>query len=221
MKLLLTSRGITNESIANAFKQLLNKDLAETQIAFVTTAGYFSEKSDKSWFVDQMLSVRNLNPKTFELVEFNSLRRELIIERLDASDVIFLSGGHAAALMHAIDRQNLRSILKKFAHEKLYCGISASSHITSPDLKLSTQPKNEEYAREYGYKADTGLSLIDFYIRAHYREAKHPHVTEEYVAELAQGVDKPIYAIDDESAVVVNGDKVSVVSEGEYKVFNI
>lgn len=220
MKLLLTSIGIANQTIAKAFHGLLAKDISSAQIAFVTTAGYFAQSRDKSWFVDQMASVRNLKPANFELIEFNSMKRELILKRLAESDAIFLSGGDTSALMHAIDTKELRTILREFAQTKLYCGISASTHIASKDLKFSTQEKIAKYHDEYGYLAKDGLGLIDFYTRAHYLSPKHPQLTREHVSGIAKTVKEIVYAIDDQSAVVVDGDKVSVASEGTYEIFN-
>lgn len=218
MKLLLTSKAITNDSIKRAFIELLGKDPGDAQLTFVTTPAYLG-RGDKAWFVDEMLSVRNLNFGFFELVELNSLSRERIISRFEASDAVFFSGGNAASLMHAIDKQNLREVIRQFAEEKVYCGTSASTHAASPDLALSTKEKIEAYYQETGYRADSGLGFIDFYIRAHYKEERHAEISEDYVAGRAAELKKPIYALDDQSAVVINGDKIEVVSEGEYKIF--
>lgn len=217
MKLLLTSKCIANNSIKSAFIELLDKDISEIQIAFIPTSGYFAE-GDKKWFVDEMMTVRALNPRVFELVDIYALSRDKIIERLEKSDVVFLGGGHAAALMHAIDSKNLRGVLQEFARNKVYCGSSASSHIASKDLQMSTKEKNENYFKEHNYHTDTALGLIDFYVRAHYKDK--PNITEESVAQMSKKLrGQMIYAIDNQSAVSVNGDVVKVISEGEYKIF--
>ena len=217
MKLLLTSKFITNNSIKNGLIELLEKDISEIQIAFITTSGYFAE-GDKKWFVDEMMSVRALNPRFFELIEIYSLSRKKILERLESSDVVCLSGGHAAALMQAIDSKDLRGVLKDFAKNKVYCGSSASSHIASKDLEMSTRAKNEAYFKENNYQTDTALGLVDFYVRAHYKDK--PNITEEYVAEMSKKLKgNKIYAIDNQSAVSVNGNVIKVISEGDYKIF--
>jgi dipeptidase E len=122
-------------------------------------------------------------------------------------------------LLHAIDKKNLREELRKFAQDKLYVGISASSHITAADLALSTQQKVNEYREKYGYNADEALGWIDFYVRSHYRSENFPHIKKQYVAGLAQKLGKRIYAIDDDSAVKVIDKQVEVVSEGVYERF--
>jgi hypothetical protein len=47
-----------------------------------------------------------------------------------------------------------------------------------------------------------------------------PHASPDTFSELAKSIKAPIYALDDESAVKVDGEKVEVVSEGKYLVLN-
>ncbi|MDD2516348.1 MAG: hypothetical protein PHF26_03980, partial [Candidatus Gracilibacteria bacterium] len=51
MKLLLTSSGLTNNSIVNALFELTEKKAEETSIVFIPTASNV-ELGDKGWLID-------------------------------------------------------------------------------------------------------------------------------------------------------------------------
>lgn len=59
MKLLLTSNGISNPSIAQALLELLNKTLGETTVVFVPTASTI-ETGDKKWVIDDLWKIKAL-----------------------------------------------------------------------------------------------------------------------------------------------------------------
>ena len=44
--------------------------------------------------------------------------------------------------------------------------------------------------------------------------------TKEYLEQFAKEISTPIYALDDQSAVKVDGDTLEVISEGKWKKFN-
>ena len=53
MKLLLTSGGITNKSIADALFELVGKKPEDTALVFIPTAANV-ETGDKSWFINDL-----------------------------------------------------------------------------------------------------------------------------------------------------------------------
>jgi dipeptidase E len=70
-------------------------------------------------------------------------------------------------------------------------------------------------------EVDGGLGFVDLTMWVHVGNpnsifADH---TVENVEAFAQNVTVPTYALDDDSAILVNGDEVRVVSEGEWSVF--
>lgn len=217
MNLLLTSKGITNKSIENALKHLIGKDFSSSYIGYVPTAALFSS-SDKKWFVKEISTFSNLNPKEFKLIDFNMHSRTEIIKRLKDIDCLVLSGGSSSALMHAIDKKHLRNSLQEFAANKVYCGVSASSHIVSKNLALSNQDKVNSYLKDYKYKPKETLNWVDFYVRSHYSEPRYPDLTTEYLQKKANKLNTTVYGIDDQSAVLINKKTISVISEGTYAV---
>jgi hypothetical protein len=71
---------------------------------------------------------------------------------------------------------------------------------------------------------DAGLGWVPFHIRPHLNSKWFPQVKVPYIEAQAKELQEPVYAIDDQSAVVVTGhgieQKASVVSEGEWKLID-
>ncbi len=57
---------------------------------------------------------------------------------------------------------------------------------------------------------------MDVAVRPHLDSPEFPNATADRIAELAEG---PTYAIDDAGAVVVDGETVTVASEGRWRYF--
>ena len=69
MKLLLTSAGITNISIAQALRDLLGKPTVESKIVVVPTA-HNAEPGDKSWVIEEdFAGPHQLGWKEFNVVD--------------------------------------------------------------------------------------------------------------------------------------------------------
>jgi peptidase E len=57
MKLLLTSGGLTNKSIADALFELVGKRPEETSLVFIPTASNV-EMGDKGWLIDDLANLK-------------------------------------------------------------------------------------------------------------------------------------------------------------------
>jgi dipeptidase E len=62
--------------------------------------------------------------------------------------------------------------------------------------------------------------LVPFVVRPHFQSPKFTNITDEKLSLVAAGLDVPLYAIDDESAIKVDDENVEVVSEGKWKRYN-
>jgi dipeptidase E len=65
-----------------------------------------------------------------------------------------------------------------------------------------------------------GLNLVDFYFLPHLNSKWFKKVRKANIEEAARKIDKPIYALDDQSAIVVIDNKIEVISEGKWFVIN-
>ena len=59
MKLLLTSNGISNPSIAQALLELMDKTPETSTVVFVPTASTI-ETGDKKWLIDDLWNIKSL-----------------------------------------------------------------------------------------------------------------------------------------------------------------
>jgi dipeptidase E len=219
MKLLLTSSGITNPTIAKALLDLVGKPAEEISLAFIPTA-MNPEGRDKSWFIRNLNEFKSQNFKMIDIVDISALPREVWQPRLEGADILFFSGGNTPHLMRWIEESGLKELLPELLKTRVWAGISAGSIVTAPTLELSNKDKMIFYEKNYGYKANKGLGLVDFHIRPHLNSPKFPNARKEVLEEVAKEIPQTIYAIDDQMALKVVDGVVEVVGEGEYLVFN-
>lgn len=206
MKLLLTSGGLRNPTIIKAFLDLADKPVTELKVAFIPTAQNI-KAGDKKWVFDQLTSLKDLNVKQIDIVDFSAVPKEMWLPRLQESDVIFVNGGDTLYLMDCCNKFGLTQEIPELLKDKVYVGVSAGSYIATPDLRLSTG----------GDASVKALNLVDFGIQAHLETAKYGEAkSEAAMRERIKGCPYKVYALDDQMAVKVDGDKVEVVGEGRY-----
>ena len=219
MKLLLTSGGITNQSMVNELLALVGKPAEELSIAFIPTAANV-EEDDKSWLINDLVNFKNLKPKMLDIVDISAVSKDIWQPRLEAADVLVFGGGNTFHLMQHTRTSGLAELLPELLKTRVYVGISAGSMIAAPSL-LPPGTQLLYYPDEVGeYHEEKGLGFVDFYVRPHLNAPHFPKVRDENLQQLAKQVPETIYAIDDETAISVVDRKVKVITEGEYKIYN-
>lgn len=220
MKLLLTSNGFSNKSIANALIDLAGKPFNQLKLVFIPTAANI-EDEDKQWLIEDLENCRKLGFKEIDILDIDALPAEIIKNRIEKADIIMFGGGDCFYLRDWIWKTGLKEILPKLLETRVYVGISSGSMVTNPVLDFhglrelffgywkDTVPKNEE-----------ALGFVNFLVRPHLNSTGFPNMNVEYLEKQAKQYPYTLYALDDESALKVDGDKVEVVSEGQWKKFN-
>ena len=219
MKLLLTSAGLKNKTLAKALIDLAGKKAEEINLAFIPTA-MNPTGTDKTWFIDNLSELKQQGYKLIDIVDISALPKHIWQPRLEAADVLFFSGGTSPHLMHWMEESGLKELLPELLKTRVYVGVSAGSIVTSQTLALSRKEKRIWYKEKFGYEGDKGLGFIDFYIRPHLNAPNHPNSKKEILEQTAKDIPETIYGIDDQMAVKVVDGKVEIVGEGEYVVFN-
>lgn len=92
MKLLLTSGGITNTSIADALFDLVGKKPEDTVLVFIPTASNV-ETGDKNWLINDLLILKKLNLKSIEITDISAVDEKIWKPSLERADVLFFEGG--------------------------------------------------------------------------------------------------------------------------------
>ena len=97
MKLLLTSTGITNKSLADALRKLAG---GKIRIAFIPTAAHGSRGEEKGWLIKNYNECEKLGP--VDIVDIAAVSKKVWLPRLKAANVIFFGGGNAPYLMKEV-----------------------------------------------------------------------------------------------------------------------
>jgi len=218
MKLLLTSEGLSNKTIVKAFSNLVGLPNNKVHIAFIPTASNVEEE-DKGWLIDDYHNLKKENYGCLDIVDISALPKDIWLPRIKQANVIFVGGGNTFYLMSWLKKSGLDKILPELLKTRVYVGISAGSMVATVNLRMSTSQKSYS-EKVYPLINDEGLGFVNFHIRPHLNSEFFPKVRIEYLQEEAKKIPESIYAIDDDSAVLINDNKVEVISEGKWKKFN-
>jgi dipeptidase E len=219
MKLLLTSAGISNQSIHNALVDLLGKPIPEASALFVPTAIYalpggadIARRVICGSLGDPFCELGWKSLGVLELTALLSIKQELWVTMLRETDALLVGGGDCQYLCYWMQQSGLTDLLPSLRRKTVYVGLSAGSMVMT------------RFGTTYGghtlpAKSDKSLGLLDF--------ALHPHLDHEWFPEnsminlekLAATIPVPSYAIDDHTAIKVTNGTIEVVSEGHWKLF--
>ena len=218
MKLLLTSGGITNKSIANALFDLVGKKPEDTSLVFIPPASNV-EKGDKDWFINDLVNLKNLNLKEIDIADISAIDKKLWLPRMEDADVLFFEGGNSYHLMEWLNKSGLAQILPELLKTKVYVGLSAGSMVTGKDLALIQS--QILYGEDWERKEDmVGLNFVDFYFFPHLNSPYFNLRKEDIIKEAVKNIKGKVFAMDDNSALKVIDGKIEIISEGKYLVFN-
>lgn len=224
MNLLLTSSGFTNKTIINALhtltQQKFNKPLNLLKLVFIPTAAN-AEPGDKDWLLHDMSNTYKLGFLEMDILDFTGVPQDVWEPRIRQADILMFGGGNTFHLMHSIETSGLQTILNEIIEDKMYVGISAGSMVASANLALSQSARM--YSESVGQiTSDRGMGWVPFHVRPHLNSEHFPNVRIPQIEEQAKELKEQIYAIDDQSAIIITGSKkepkVEFVSEGEWKL---
>ena len=230
MKFLLTSAGITNDSIRRALIDLLGKPIEESKALLVPTAIYtYPEGSGYAWA--ELKELGELGWKAFgvlELTALPSLPEESWLPAVEATDALIVGGGNGFYLSYWMQESGLAKRLPELLVSKVYVGVSAGSALVTASINvnrnalLETGVYHDDEYDETGplmASSDKTLGFVDITLRPHMNADYFPNASQENMEKWAAKVDEPLYAIDDQTAIKVVDGAVEVVSEGQWKRF--
>ncbi|OGZ40373.1 MAG: hypothetical protein A3I20_01960 [Candidatus Portnoybacteria bacterium RIFCSPLOWO2_02_FULL_40_15] len=211
MKLLLTSTGITNDSIAIAFDGLTGMARSKVMIGFVPTAAN-AEPGKKDWFLRQIFDLNKFGYTNIDFVDFSASGFNWQ-ERLNVCDVVYVSGGNTFHLLNETRKNGFDKWIKENIESKIYVGTSAGSILATPTIAIATvEPADTNYAEITDL---TALNLVDFEISPHSPEQLSFEINENY----AKTISNKLYAIDDNTAIKVINGNIEIITKGKWKVF--
>jgi len=216
MKLLLTSAGITNKSIAEAIIELVGKSADQIKVLFIPTAAN-TTTDDKDWLIDNLVQFRKQNYSSIDILDIAGLPQGIWQPHFEAADLICFGGGNEQYLAKMIRECGLEKLLPEFLKTRVYMGISAGSMVTGQFL--SQQLMRIVYPEETFEELAPPLGFVDLLFIPHLNSDYFTHVRKEVLEPLKSEFTYPLYACDDNSALKIVDGKVEIVSEGETLVY--
>ena len=218
MKLLLTSGGVSNASIAGALIDLLGKPIADCNALCIPTAewGHPMCTPASAWrFIagrSPAAPMTDLGWKSVGLLELTALPTigaERWVPWVREADVLLVDGGEATYLCHWMRESGLADLLPSLP-ETVWVGVSAGSMVMTPRIG--------SYFHDWkGSDGDRTLGVVDFSIFPHLDHEMMPGNTLAAAEKWAAEIGGPAYAIDDQTAIKVAGGRAEVISEGHWK----
>jgi dipeptidase E len=215
VKLLLTSGGLTNESIREALASMIGKPTAQSSALCIPTAqwghpscgpvsarGFVSGRPP--W--GSMTSLEWGSLGLLELSALPSIGEARWVPWVREADVLLVDGGDATYLCHWMRQSGLADLLPSL-YETVWVGVSAGSMVLTPRIGVN-------FVQWSSAKDDKTLGLVDFSIFPHLDV--FPTNTLAEAERWVTEIDGPAYAIDDQTAISVVDGVVEVVSEGRW-----
>jgi dipeptidase E len=222
MKLLLTSGGVTNDSIREALADLLGKPIADSTSLFIPTAQWgqpacspasvwrsiAGSGADAGGLCD--LGWESVG--VLELTALPSIAEDRWAAWVREADVLLVDGGEAMYLSHWMRESGLAAMLPSLS-DKVWLGVSAGSMVMTPRI-------GREFLDWRPDGPDEALGVVDFSIFPHLDYPGWTSNTLENAHRWAKRIPGPAYAIDDQTAIAVVDGTVDVISEGHWELLN-
>jgi dipeptidase E len=218
LKLLLTSGGVTNQSIHSALLQLLGKPIADCTALCIPTAQWghpMCGPASVRGFVSGvppwggMTAMEWKSLGVLELTALPTIGADRWVPWIRQADVLLADGGDARYLCHWMRESGLAGHLPSLP-EMVWVGVSAGSMVMSPRI-------GEYFVEWPSAPDDRTLGVVDFSIFPHLNA--FPTNTMADAERWAADIGVPAYAIDEQTAIKVVDGSVEVVSEGEWTKF--
>ena len=228
MKFLLTSAGISNDSIRNALVESLGKPIAESSALVIPTGMYaIPGGAAHAWRFLRGVDTTPLcelgwkSLGVLELTALPSINEEQWVPMVQGTDALLVAGGDVLYLCYWMRQSGLADLLPSLRRETVYVAVSAGSMVVTPNFGETYDGWfcREPPASNLPKGSDRALGLVDFSVFPH---LDYPSFPENSLANAERWAAKgpvPTYAIDDQTAIKVIDGTVEVVSEGHWKRF--
>ena len=134
MKFLLTSAGISNDSIRNALVESLGKPIAESSALVIPTGMYaIPGGAAHAWRFLRGVDTTPLcelgwkSLGVLELTALPSINEEQWVPMVQGTDALLVAGGDVLYLCYWMRQSGLADLLPELPRETVYVGVSAGS----------------------------------------------------------------------------------------------
>nr|WP_246336452.1 Type 1 glutamine amidotransferase-like domain-containing protein [Flexivirga oryzae] len=220
--MLLTSGGVTNDSIRSALVDMVGKSISECTALCIPTAMYGHPAVGPGTRVWDFISGRSTNPMVdlgwksvgvLELTALPSIESERWMPMVRETDVLLAAGGDVLYLCHWMRESGLAELLPSLT-DTVWVGLSAGSMVMTPRVGedfIQWRPPSGD---------DSTLGVVDFSICPHLASAGMPGNSMAEAEAWAAGISGPAYAMDDQTAIAVVDGETEVISEGHWSLLH-
>lgn len=159
-KIVLTSCGIIDDRLKKQFYNLLNKDISQIKLLFITIAVDGEKDTDRTWLNEEYATILDLGIKEENIEEFN------YEENIDFGnyDAIYMIGGNTFYLLKELREKHLDEKIKEAINSGvIYIGSSAGSIVLGETIETAL-PYDENWVNLDDF---TGLKIVDGIIIPH------------------------------------------------------
>lgn len=235
MKLLLTSSGLSNESLRNTLRGMLDgKKPTDCKFVFIITS-YNGAMGDMSWLIADLYESHKMGWQDYRILDLavkNDWDKKLWWPWIEDADVIMVGGGNAGYLSYWMQKAGLFEAMPELLKTKIYVGVSAGSMIMTAGLQTAGPAVATEGIYELpldgtvvpaGQLSRKTLGYTDFLFRPHWHKPspKYANLTPEAMRKAYAILKKPIYLVDDQTGIKIEDNKPpEVISEGQWVLIN-
>lgn len=186
------------------FVKEIEPKLKRKCVTFVDTASKVEEYTKyvddaRKWFLENDYNLTEL--------DFSVEKREKIVKKLEATDLLYISGGNSFFLLQEIEKKDLKEVIReKISRGMIYVGESAGAIISAQDIEYSALMDDRSKAQNL--KTTAALGLISKYIVPHFGEI--PFV-ESAQAIVDKYTDLDLLLMDNHTAVLYQDDEINIL----------
>lgn len=217
MKLLLCSEVFRTPNTVKACVELVNKPQDQIKIAVINEA-YAGEDGDKHWVVDNLNDIASNFNADMHLVNLLALSLDKVEAAINECDAVVVIGGNTDYLMYVFQKTGFATLLPKLLETKVYVGSSAGSQIIGH--RVSTKAYRDLYGAHNTFGVTEYLQLLDLAIKPHINSSEQPHATPDRLIEAVGNVPYPVYGLQDDSALIIDGEILSFTGSSPIKIVN-
>ncbi len=193
MKLILTSAGLSNQKIVNAFLKLLVREPKETSLLVVA----YGQNKEENFYINE--SRKEVEDLGFKVVVLN-MNESFSVDDLQNFDVIYVCGGNTFSILSKMRNTGIDNYIKsQVSKGTIYFGVSAGSIIAGPSIEIAGWGIDGD-DNEIGLEDMEGFNFTDTAIFPHFEEEKNRDEVEEFKKKVSY----PIQELTNDQALVIS-----------------
>jgi dipeptidase E len=208
MKFLLTSCGMSNDSILNTLVEFLGKPIAESSALVIPTAVYaylggatMAYQLIRGVAASPLCELGWKSLGVLELTALPSIKRENWVHLVQETDALLVGGGDPFYLCYWMRQSGLADLLPELGREKVYVGVSGGSMVVTPisgEQYDGIDPLDPDHWRmpvmldqeDRQTSRDRTLGLVDFTLYPHLDHPSMPVASLANLERWAAGVER-------------------------------